>query len=69
MGLTKNRSVLFRVQACKIVLKLAGSTEGVKGYNELCQAIVVVMSCGVDYAGEIGDLHGRVLVSGRGEGK
>ena len=50
------------------MLKLAGSTEGVKGYNELCQAIVVVMSCGVDYAGEIGDLHGRVLVSGRGRG-
>ena len=50
------------------MLKLAGSTEGVKGYNVLCRAIVVVMSCGVDFAGEIGDLHGRVLVSGMGRG-
>ena len=65
-----SHSFLVVNQACKIVLKLAGSAKGKKGYNELCRAIVVLMSCGVNHSGQIGDPHGRVLVSGEGcEGK
>lgn len=52
------------LQACKIVLHLPESSEGVKGYNELCRAVVVLMSCGIDYARQTEDLQGRVLVSG-----
>ena len=52
------------LQACKIVLQLPGSSEGEKGYNELCLAIVILMSCGMDYARQQAeDLRGRVLVS------
>ena len=51
------------VQACKIVLQLRGTVEGVKGYNELCRAVVVLMSCSIDYAKQIEGLPDRVLVS------
>ena len=51
------------VQACKIVLQLPGSAPGLKGYNELCRAIVVLMSCGIDYTKQTEDVHGRVVVS------
>ena len=49
-------------QACKIVLQLPESSEGVKGYTALCRAIVVLMSCGIDYTKQTENLHGRVLV-------
>ena len=51
------------LQACKIVLQLPGSSEGVKGYNELCRAIVILMSCGIGYTRQTEDVYGRVLVS------
>lgn len=56
-------SLCLFLQACKIVLQLPGTSEGVKGYNELCRAIVVLMSCNIDYSRLSGDLQGRVVVS------
>ena len=55
---------LLSLQACQTVLKLAGSTKDVKGYGELCRAIVVLMSCGVELSGQQEDTDGQVLVSG-----
>ena len=46
------------------MLQLPESSEGVKGYTALCRAIVVLMSCGIDYTKQTENLHGRVLVRG-----
>ena len=54
---------IYILQACKIVLQLSGTAPGLKGYNELCRGMVVLMSCGIDYTRQTEDLQARVVVS------